>query len=199
MYSRCPIVPQIATPYGVDRFANDLQNVLADATLGVAWLDYIYGIVRFGKNTQSQTVPMSYIGKRDYDILNLNDTCTAFSYLQLNDPQVVIADTQNVQLTRYNLDLVVLANLNLIDNTQAFDYHFEQLLIAQVIKSIKQTKRTEIAQIYTQSIENVFNRWTNSSIPKTWFEYPFTAFRINFSVVYENDCNINVPFSQVNC
>jgi hypothetical protein len=199
MQSRNPIVPTIANPFGIDKFAKELQTTFADITLGVSWLDYIYGIVRFGKNDKGNNVPMSYIGKRDYDILNINDTCKAFSYLQLNDPQTIIQDVQNIQLTRYNLDLVVLANLNLIDNTPDYDYHFEQLLQQQVIRSLKFMKETEVLQIFNQNIATVFNRWSSNVIPANWFEYPFTAFRINFNTVYANDCNVNIAFSQINC
>lgn len=198
--SRCPIVPIIDNPHGLDKVIVKLQTALQSET----WLTHIYGLVRFGrvkKNDKTQNVPMIYVGSKDYNILNLNDTAVSISYFQLKDDQRAVAQQGNFTLFEYDLSLVVLCNLELIDNTGTLEYHYELSVLVEKLKDLLlRSENITLKSTTTQEIENVFNRWSKDAIPETWWLYPYTAFRINFSVVLPFDCTVNaINFQQQNC
>jgi hypothetical protein len=98
------------------------------------------------------------------------------------------------------LSLVVFANLKAIDNTAAFDYHFEQYLVSQILQVFRGLNLAlYVKSIFTKNINSILREFDVAAFDEKWYLYPFTAFRFDFSCNVGSECGLTYNFAFAPC
>lgn len=154
------------------------------------WLDNIYPVAYIGeqiKGEATHTFPRVYIndGTSEYIDVMPNESVKGISFFEIEGTYELDRENEEFEIS---LNMIFWVNMRLIDD-KGYDYRHE--LIADAIRCLDTgTLTNDISAITVE--ENFENIYTRYNLPQTTlqqFMYPFTAFKLNFTV---NTCDINL-------
>lgn len=185
-----PDIPYPDSPQGAEEAAVKIMRAIEN----LPWLDRLYGIARRlrqrQENGKESVTPAVYYRQQEYHPLDMDDRVRAMAFLVLDDPQDIKWQHASVAMA-FQLSVIVVANLKRINNTQAFDRLYDQVLLMETMTAIAKNRRSAITLLkaYTQSPETVFAGFSVTEKEKACFMYPYTAFRIACKVEIES-CSV---------
>lgn len=193
----CIVNPAILEPFIDRRICETLQVALQ----GLGWIDYVYPIAERGerkKGADSVIYPRVYKQDcNDYIDLFPDDRQESFSFFERRGE--IEIDREEDTLT-YTLSIVVWANLTLVSPSKTHDYTDQ--MIVDVCNALDATTLpnallgSPITVVTDPTL--VWDRYTYSYEDYKYHQYPFTTFRVDFTVqdmrgiqCYDSNISIN--------
>lgn len=196
----CLVVPSAnPTPFLAEKVITDIQTKIAtDCAL---WLDVVYPVAFVGEElfnievkgnlnpTRLRKYPRIYIndGDTDYIDATANDNLKGYCFFEIRDEYDFDRTENEADIT---VSIIFWANLRKIDD-RGYDYKTE--LISDAIKCVHTSPyANDISTIRVQeNFEDVFDRYEfqgtsnrsrNEQTELQQFMYPYTAFKLTFSL-----------------
>lgn len=183
-----PTIPSIASPTGLDTVIESIRTALA----GLAWLDKSFGRAWEHKEMDAEgkvrKLPKVYTGEGEYLNVLPNDNLKAQSFIACRGPE------EWEQFNRFEgsmktrkLSVIFWGDLQRIDPTK--DYIFIDILKNQVEDIIKVHPSVQsMDAYYDERAEEVFEGYSLDDVANQYITFPFTGFRLDFTVIYPEEC-----------
>jgi len=189
MSFNCVNTPTIPNPTGIDVIIQKIQTELAT----LSWLEYSFGkayIKKEERNNTVYTIPKVWIGNNEFQSVEPNDTVKAFSFIENFETEFISGwETRRYdRISRTDLNIVVFANLERIDNTR--DYIFTEELKEDVVKILTNVPEVESLNSINKGLDEAYTRWSIESINPTYYAEKYAAFRIDISAIINSACYI---------
>jgi hypothetical protein len=162
-------------------------------------MEYSFGRAYRRKSTRltdAYYAPFVYQGMRDYLNVEPQDTVKAFSFVEVDDSRSFqhydpLIPSWN---QTHDLNVIVFANLELIDNT--IDGLFTERLIQEVNYILN-----SVSSIYTINgiEEGIENTYSNYDYKDEWIKMNYGAFKVKCTTIAPNDCFQGNNFQNTNC
>lgn len=184
-----PKAPTLPHATGFDEEIQRLQLLLAAA---LPWLAVSYGKAyrasrREGGAPKGKLLyyPQVYDGQREYRDVLPNDNVQAQSFFFPTGPAVnperePLPGTLGFTMA---VDLIVWANLALVDSTK--DYRYEAELLQDVVRVLNQDGQSLITRVFTAP-EEVFRGFSVEVVPEKVLKAPYAGFRISLELNVPN-------------
>jgi len=191
----CVNIPIIPDPVGSDVVVNSLQSDLA----AISWIEYSFGKsyrMKEERNGDVYFIPKVYGSKKEYIRLDPNDKVTAFSFLKFQGETVNEFEIRKYSsVNSIDLDVIVFANLDLIDNTK--DYIFSENLKQDVKNVLKSNLYVTSINSYSEGLDNV---WSDYSRPDgKFYTEKYATFSYNITIDYDEVCYVDNIYNKDSC
>ena len=140
------------------------------------WIDEVYPAAKVMTRDNSETYPGVYVQAGNKKILDLTPKTSLKSYVFFEKRDPYNISYQVGEKNTYNLSLIFWGQMNQIDKTKEYDYTDE--LVKEIVEVLRTFSVTGI-QVY---FDNVFSRYTLHNSEKQMFMYPYSAFKIDFTI-----------------
>lgn len=199
-------VKQKENPVLLDRIIQDIQNVLTEK---LSWLDIAFGkayrLVEHRTDGDKFVYPAAYSGQGEYVSLLPNDNYGNFSWFDIYDPQIILANIQSRPQFTFKGALIFWYDLSKIyeDDSVLYTEEIKDEIISILTTPgfIKTGGQFTIDNIYERpenlykgyAIEKIYNNFTYQgqdiqSIDKQFFIYPYAGLRIEFTLTTRELC-----------
>lgn len=174
------------TSSGLDAQLEIARNKLSSIT----WLDRNLGraflLSEKGQGDTIIKVPKVYTGEAEYFNVMPNDALKSFSFFIGRGADVSIQDIVNAfqkpRKFQKEVSLIVFGDFKKIDNSRD-DYFIEELK-TDVIDALTNSPSIIINEVFTETIEEVYEGFALNEIDRDLLYYPFFAMRFSLSVTY---------------
>lgn len=188
-----PYINTSNTAIGLDVVIESIRSELE----AIPWLSVSFGrAYEFKeKDTTGKTVkiPKCYTSSGEYINVFPNDTLfakdvAASSFIKLKNSETYQQfNSTDGSKKKATLSVIFWGNLKLIDSTK--DYIFTELLKYDVEKILKINQYVfELVEWVDERAEDVFEGYDLQIDNPTYLVYPFTGFRVDLTVFYDEAC-----------
>lgn len=185
--------PTKSSPYLFDKLIGELQQAMID---NLPWLDYSFGRTeRLVKTIDERKyyTPNIYKGNGEYELILPDDIHGCYSFFELQEPQVIVSQTQIEMRIRAPFAFVVWVDMRSVEavitslqDERNTEYVKEQVL--GVFETARPKKgHVSIENIYERA-ENVFQGYTLDEVDNQFLMSPFAGFRFTGTMTVINDC-----------
>ena len=192
---KCGNVPIVSNPTGIDKIVTDIQQALAQ----ISWLEYSFGRAYRRKTTRSGEdyhAPFVYNKGREYIDVDPQDDVKAFSFIEVNESKDISNYTPINKSWNQSqeVDVIVFANLELIDNT--IDGIFTEKLIDEVnfiLNSVSSIYRINSVE---EGLDNAYSKYDYKD---DWIKMNYGAFKVKCTTIAPNECFQGNNFTTTTC
>lgn len=184
-----PKAPTLPVATGFDAEIQRLQLLLADS---LPWLAVSYGKAyrasrREGGAPKGKLLyyPQVFDGGRDYRDVLPNDNVQAQSFFLPTGPAVNPAREPLPGTLGFTMavDLILWANLALVDSTK--NYRYEAELLQDMVRVLNADGQSLITRVFTAP-EDVFRGFSVEVVPEKVLKAPYAGFRISLELNVQN-------------
>lgn len=167
----------ITIPIKTNKKLADAQIELMRVKLNaITWVDYTFPAVKVMTRTNGETYPGVYVqsGNKKIEDLTPNTTAKSYLFFEKRDPYNI--SYQVGEKNTYDLSVIFWGQMTQIDSSKEYDYTDE--LVKEIVEVLRTFSVTNI-QVY---FDNVFSRYTLHGSDKQMFMYPYSSFKIDFTI-----------------
>lgn len=188
---------QIPNPTGLSISINEIQDAMAT----IPWIELSFGLSEKGKDIRDGVpyfIPKVYGDNRERISLEPDDRYT-FSFIEVTRPKIYAS--QQVQaynfIAQQDVSVIVFANNEYISNTD--DHLFIEKLIQDTENALIRVKSLDSFSNTDRGLEDAWGNYTISKIEDNFYKLNASTFRINFTVVYSQDCYQTPIYTNSTC
>ena len=160
------------------KLADYVIEKLRQALQQLTYLDDIYPAVKVGKREDGSTYPQVYIQAGNRKILDLSPDTSKKSYVFFEKNKTEVSPDGNI----FDLSLIFWGQLAKIDDTK--DYDFVSQIENDIIKILLDNGAFDI--IIDE--DRAFDKYNLHETQQQYLMYPYTAFRVDFSINCDLGC-----------
>ena len=165
-----------------------------------AWLEKAYPLAFVGEVTKGDDIhffPRIYLnnGTTNYIDVQPDKKLKAFSFFELNG---VYSINRVEETVTSSVSIIFWANLKCIDKR---DYDYKSELIQDSIRCVTSSPVScDVDTIeVTENFEDIFNKYSYDQTKTQFFMYPYTSWKLTFTVTEDSNLSCCTPFTTNNC